>query len=111
VDSGLKAGKNTITFDNTTNQLHHIVALPLVPGKTAADVKKFLASNGKPSCPPPVNFDQGVSTAVIDQKFKQTTELTLAKPGNYVLLCFISDRDGKGKPHFLEGLDKQVKVS
>jgi hypothetical protein len=109
--SGLKAGKNTLEFANDSKEeLHHLVAFPLLPGKSADDAEKFLATQGKPSGPPPIDFEGGQTTSVLDQKTKEVTTLELAKPGNYVLLCFLGDRDGKGKSHFQEGLIKEVKV-
>jgi plastocyanin len=110
-NSPLKTGTVTFEFNNTSKQDHHVLALPLLPGKTIADVKKVLASNGPPSGPPPVDFAAQTGTAIVDYKQKEVAQLHLAKPGNYVLLCFLTDRDGKGKPHFQEGLLKEVKVS
>ena len=74
------------------------------------DAKKFLATEGEPQGPPPVDFAGGGNTSVLDQKTKEVTKLTLSKPGNYVLVCFLGDRDGKGKPHFQEGALEQVRV-
>ncbi|MDX6667067.1 MAG: hypothetical protein QOK04_447 [Solirubrobacteraceae bacterium] len=110
-NSPLKAGTVTVEFNNTSKQDHHVIALPLLPGKTIADVKKALASNGPPSGPPPVDFAGQTGTAIVDYKQKEVAQLHLAKAGNYVLLCFLTDRNGKGKPHFQEGLLKEVKVS
>jgi hypothetical protein len=110
-NSPLKTGTVTFEFNNTSKQDHHILAVPLLPGKTVAEVKKALASNGPPSGPPPVDFGKLTGAAILDPKQKQVAQLHLAKPGNYVLLCFLTDRNGKGKPHFLEGLLKEVKVS
>jgi len=57
-------------------------------------------------------FTAGIAfggASVLDGKTKETTQLTLSK-GPYVLVCFLTDRDGKGKPHFQEGLLSQVTV-
>lgn len=109
--SGLHAGKNTITFDNISRDDHHVVAFPLLPGKTPADLKKGLASRGPPSGPPPFDPKGVVSAALLGAKTKQVTELNFAKPGEYVLVCFLTDRNGKGKPHFLKGMFKPVTVT
>ena len=109
--SGLKTGKNTLLFKNESREeLHHIVAFPLLPGRTAQDAKRFLETQGKPSGPPPVDFENGDSTAVLDQGTEMVTTLNLRKAGDYVLICFLPDRDGKGKPHFEEGMLKQISV-
>jgi hypothetical protein len=107
--SNLKAGTNRMTFDNTSDEIHHVLALPLVGSSTLADVKKFLATQGKASGPPPVEFDKGSNTAVLDGTRKEITTIKL-KRGRNVLICFLTDRDGKGKPHFQEGLLKEVNV-
>ena len=107
--SGLKTGKNTITFDNTGKELHHVIAAPILPGKTLEDVKKFASSDGPPSGPPPIDFDNGFSTAVIDGGVKQVTQLDLKKPGKYALLCFIQDRAG-GPPHVAKGMLAETTV-
>lgn len=107
--SGLKAGENTLELVNDSKkELHHVIALPLQPGRTVKDVKKFFESDGKGR--PPVDFMKGEGTAVLDQKTREVTKLKLPKSGDYVLICGLPDRDGKGKPHFHEGLLKQVKV-
>ncbi len=109
--SGLKVGLNTLLFKNESKEeLHHIVIFKLQPGRTAQDAKTFLETQGKPSGPPPIDFENGDSTAILDQKTEMVTTLNLRKAGDYVLICFLPDRDGKGKPHFLEGMLEQVSV-
>jgi uncharacterized cupredoxin-like copper-binding protein len=111
VNSNLKAGKSTLELDNQSKkEFHHVQVLPLLPGKTVADVKKVLASQGPPKGPPPVNFEAGQGTSVVEHGSKIVSDVNL-KPGNYVMLCFVTDRDGKGPPHFGKGLLKEVKVS
>jgi len=107
----LKAGKTTLELDNQSKtNYHHVQLVPLLPGKTLADAKKALASNGPPMGPPPVNFDAVQGTGVIEHNSKIVADVNL-KPGNYVMLCFVSDRDGKGGPHTGKGLLKEIKVS
>jgi hypothetical protein len=31
-------------------------------------------------------------------------------PGRYALVCFIANRDGKGRPLFLDGMLKEVEI-
>ncbi len=106
--SGLKAGKNTVEFDNVGQQLHHAVVLPLAPGKSLADVRKFLQAPGMPQGQPPFDLMKGANTAVIDGGTKMATELNLQK-GRNVMLCFIQDRAG-GPPHVAKGMVKEVDV-
>ncbi len=89
--SGLKAGQNTVEFANTGRELHHAIVLPIAAGKTLADVRKFLQTEGQPQGPPPVDFQKATGTAVMDGGAKQTTQLNLQK-GRNVMLCFVQDR-------------------
>ena len=90
--------------------MHHIVIFKLQPGRIAQDAKTFLMTQGKAPGPPPVDFKNGDSTAVLDQETEMVTTLNPRKAGDYVLICFLPNRDGKGKPHFLEGMLEQVSV-
>jgi hypothetical protein len=102
--SGLKAGKNEITFDSQGDEaLHLLIAVPL-KGKVPplSQIEKDISKEGPP--PSYIDFEGGVqSTAVIDGEKSQTTQLDLSKPGKYLLFCPLTDRDG-GKPHDQEGL-------
>ncbi len=106
--SGLKAGKNELTFENTGEELHHVIAVPYNKGATLADVKKFATSEGESSGPPPVDFENGVSTTVLDGGKSQVTEAEFKK-GKYAFLCFIQDRKG-GPPHVAKGMLQEVTV-
>jgi uncharacterized cupredoxin-like copper-binding protein len=109
VTSGLRAGANEVTFDNPGKEIHVAVAFPIVGKATLADVKKALAQHGKPSGPPPLDFEKGNGTNALDGKRKEVVQLKLAK-GRNALVCFFTDRDGKGKPHFEEGMLKELDV-
>jgi hypothetical protein len=109
--TGLTAGTRQVTFKNASrsdNALHHVVAFPIAPGKTIADVRQAFASRN-PSGPPPLDFANGTSTEVLDAGRSLVTTLTLKK-GSYALLCFLNDRD-ETKPHFMEGLLTKVDIS
>jgi len=106
--SGLKAGANRLTFANDGKQLHHVIAVPIMKGSTIGDAKTFFTSEGESGGPPPVDFENGVSTAVIDGGQKQIAELDFAK-GKYALVCFITNRDG-GPPHVAMGMIDEVDV-
>jgi len=105
---GLKAGDNVITFENVGDELHHAIILPIRPGVKFAEVKKFVTSDEEPEGQPPVDFEGGVSTAVIDGGIKQVTRIPM-EAGRYAFVCFISDREG-GKPHVAEGMVNEVVV-
>lgn len=105
----LTAGTKKVSFENTGKQFHHVIAAPMVPGKTIDDVKDFFASQGQGGGEPPVNFDKGVGTAVVGPGNAVVATLNFEK-GNYALVCFLNDRDG-GAPHFTMGMLKQVTVT
>jgi hypothetical protein len=102
--SGLKTGKNEVTFNSKGKEaVHLILAVPL-KGKVPplSQIKKALGKEGGP--PPPYVEPKGIqSTAVLDGGLSQTTTLELKTPGKYLFFCPLTDRDG-GKPHFEEGL-------
>jgi plastocyanin len=106
--SGLKAGSNTVEFANNGKQLHHVIALPMLPGKTLAQAKAFLTSEDAKG-EPPVDFENGVDTTVIDSGQKQVVTMDL-KSGKYALVCFITDRTG-GEPHVNKGMIAEATVS
>jgi hypothetical protein len=106
--SGIKAGTNRLTFENTGEELHHLIALPMAEGSTIAEVEQFLNSEEEPDGPPPVDFEKGVATAVIDGGEAQVAELAFEK-GTYAMVCFINNRAG-GPPHVAMGMVDELDV-
>lgn len=106
--SGLKAGTNTVAFQNKGKELHHAQLFPIAKGADLNGVRKFLSSQGKSGGPPPISFNAGTGTTVLDGGNSEVTRLNLKK-GNYALLCFVSDRKG-GPPHFMKGMLDEVAV-
>lgn len=108
--SGLKAGSNTVLFENTGKQLHHAFFLPLTAGATFDQAKEALTSDAEPTGPPPVDFEKSSSLAVVNDGGKLVqTNLTLAK-GTYAVVCFLSDKAG-GPPHVVSGMIQQLDIS
>jgi plastocyanin len=106
--SGIQAGANRVTFENTGKQLHHLIAVPLAKGATIDQAKTFFTTEGEPEGPPPVDFENGISTAVIDGGEAQVAELDF-KQGRYALVCFITNRQG-GPPHVAMGMVSELDV-
>ena len=103
---GLKAGTNQVRFENTGDQLHHALFFPIIKDSTTIeDVEKAFASEDGP---PPVDFEKGVGTSVIDGGIAQNITLELPA-GRYAVICFISDRKG-GKSHAEQGMPKELTV-
>jgi hypothetical protein len=101
--SGLRAGRNTITFNSEGEKAVHVLIAVPITGKAppVGQIEKELASNGPP--PPYADVNESQSTALVDGGASQTATITLKKPGKYIFFCPLTDRDG-GKPHFEEGL-------
>jgi uncharacterized cupredoxin-like copper-binding protein len=103
-DRPLRAGKQVVQVDVAPGQPHEIVVVKLAPGKTIEDFAQWAE---KPAGPPPADMVGGISPMVGGHPAQFTLDLS---PGEYGLICFVPD--GKdGKPHFLHGMQKQLKVA
>jgi hypothetical protein len=109
--SGLKVGPNGLTFDNKSKEAHHVLAVRLLPGHTPKQALAAFVSQGPPKGQPPVAFNSINGSAVADSKTTQVNQVMFAQPGKYILFCFLTDKNGKGKPHLVRGLFKEVTVS
>jgi hypothetical protein len=109
INGPLQAGSNRLTFVSKGGKdAIHIIAAARLKGKvTDAQILKALKSNGPP--PPFVDQSSFVSTSVVDGGKSEVTSLALQKPGEYVVFCPLTDRDG-GKSHDQEGLLTRVTV-
>jgi hypothetical protein len=105
--AGIVPGSNRLTFENTGEQLHHVIALPIIEGSTIADVEEF-ASGEQTNGPPPVDFESAQNTAVIDGGQAQVIDMEFDK-GKYALVCFITNRDG-GPAHAVMGMVDELDV-
>jgi len=107
--SGLAAGRQRVRVANLGTEPHFVVGLPLKPGKTKADARRYFAPRaGEPPAPPPVDFKRQLNTAILDGGSRQVVDLKLTR-GSYVLLCFVPDRTG-GAVHASKGMISAVKV-
>ena len=110
ISGALKAGQNAITFTSKGGKdaIHLIAAARVTGNPSLAQLQKAFSRQG----PPPKFVDQKsfTVTSVLDGTNKsEVTSLSLKKPGQYVLFCPLSDRDG-GKSHDQEGLLTKVNV-
>jgi hypothetical protein len=104
--SGLKTGGGPILFDNTGGQPHFIAGVGIKPGKTIADVRRFVKTE---KGEPPIDEKRSFNTAVIEGGDSQSIQVALEE-GDYALLCFVPDRAG-GPPHAVKGMISKVTVS
>ncbi len=105
---GIEAGENVVEFRNDGGMFHHVVAFPMTPGTTFADVQKAFASDDR-SAPPPLDFTKGIGTAVLGPGQRLVTTLDLPV-GDYVLICFIPDSGTAGPPHLAKGMLQELKL-
>ena len=106
--SGLKAGKQDVLVDNVGSQPHFVAGVPLNEGATLEDAKKAFMSEEEPEGPPPVDFESGFASGVMDGSKQQVMNVDL-KAGKYVFVCFVPDRAG-GPPHAVKGMISEVEV-
>jgi hypothetical protein len=102
-DGPLAAGE-PVAFENVGQQPHHLIAMQLKPGKTVQDAVKFFETE---KGEPPI-AGEPTGTTVIDGDRTVVADLGL-KPGNYALVCFVSDREG-GPPHVAKGMISEATV-
>jgi hypothetical protein len=103
--SELQSGKNQVLIDNAGQEPHVVVGLPIKPGKTIEDVRKFIRTEKGEE---PILEEGSFDTAILDGGVKQTVAVD-AQPGNYALLCFVADRKG-GPPHSQKGMVSEATV-
>ena len=101
----LTAGKHTIKIVAAPGQPHEYTFFQLMPGKTAADIPKYI--EGGMQGPPPAMPLGGVAAVAPGKASYYEVDL---KPGDYAIVCFIEDAKD-GKPHFVHGMIQQIKVT
>ena len=109
--SGLKAGTNTVSFENTGKEFHHAFLAPLAPGTTFDQAKAaFNAPPDQQTGPPPIQFEKATSLSVLTPGGNLVQSNVNLEKGTYVVLCFITDKAG-GPPHFTKGMFQQLDIS
>ena len=101
----LTAGKHTLKLVTAPGQPHEYTFFELMPGKTAADITKYV--EGGMQGPPPARPIGGVSAMSAGMASFYDVDL---KPGDYAIVCFLEDAKD-GKPHFTHGMIQQIKVT
>jgi hypothetical protein len=99
----LEDGSQRVLFENVGDEPHHLIGAPLRPGKTAADVERFLKQERTGHAgPPPIVEGKGFDTAIISGGTSTVVDIRLER-GKYAFLCFVPDRKG-GPPHAFRGM-------
>lgn len=106
----LRAGNEMVTFENVGAQPHLLVAAPIAPGKSIADVEAaFTAPQDQAPDGPPLDFSKATTLAAVEGNRTVATTISLEK-GNYAFICFLSDRGG-GAPHYTLGMLQEASVT
>jgi hypothetical protein len=105
--SGLKAGRNSVDFDNVGTQQHHAYFTPMRASVDIQDVRRFFSRRTSVG-EPPVDAEVVRETAVIEGGDRQVTELNLPA-GRYALICFVRGAGG-GPQHIQLGMINEVDV-
>ena len=102
--SALRVGNNRLRLVNRGKEMHQPFMVPILPGKTFADVKRFFMAQDFESQTAPVDFERAVTTAMVEGDTEQVVDFEpLGPAGKYVIVCFLADRDGQGGSHFRHG--------
>jgi len=105
--SGLRAGRNSVDFDNTGHEPHHAFLAPMRSGADIADVRRFFGTQDWTGAPP-VDGEGTRETVVLEGGDRQVTELHL-DAARYALICFVRNRQG-GPRHIELGMINEVRV-
>ncbi len=101
----LTPGKHLIRVTNDAEQSHELLLVQLPPGKTAADLVRWV-DDGQKGGPPP---GRPMGGAVPLSKGRSMTFPVDLVPGNYGLICFVPDAKD-GKPHTAHGMVQDITV-
>jgi hypothetical protein len=106
----LKPGTHEVRFENRGKQVHEVVAMRLVPGRTLDEAKAYLSDPNRPVAPraAPVEISDPVRLPMLDRSKSLVTELKLGT-GTWVLTCLLPDRAG-GPLHAARGMVADLKV-
>jgi hypothetical protein len=103
VTPAITSGKHVIKIENSASQAHEMLIAQLAPGKTPADLAKWVDDM---KGPPPATPMGGISGMTKGATVYVPVDLP---PGEYGLLCFLPDAKD-GKPHVAHGMMTQFTV-
>jgi hypothetical protein len=102
--------KGLLTFKNFSDSNHFIVMAQMKRGKTIKDLRAWVRSMmAGEEGPPPLNFRNGLDSAVLSPGLTMAFNYSLPK-GNYGVLCFWPDASMGGMPHAFMGMIRTIKV-
>jgi hypothetical protein len=98
------AGHHVFRLDNDGPQEHDITILRVLPGKTGAEIDRWLLKPDMRNAPV-----EAVGGVVGISRWAHAEFAADLKPGNYLILCMVPDATD-GKPHFMRGMSTRVTV-
>ena len=101
----ISAGSHSILVVNDGPQVHEMVLLKLMPGKSIKDFGEWATTGGMKG-PPPAMPIGGAGTMEPGGTSLVSADLT---PGDYGYICFVPDSKD-GKPHLMHGMLSQFTV-
>jgi hypothetical protein len=106
IDRPLTAGHRVVKVVNEAKQDHEVVVIALAPGKTAADLGKWVEKDMMKGPPPgkPIGGMAGIANG------RTGTFPVDLKAGRYGLICFMPDSKD-GKSHYVHGMSKEFVVA
>lgn len=99
----ITAGKHIIKIENAAQQSHEMVIAMLAPGKTPADLAKWIEKQVGPPPGKPIGGISGMGKGAV---VYLPVDL---ESGEYGILCFLPDAKD-GKPHVAHGMLQQISV-
>ena len=99
----ITAGKHIIKIENAAAQSHEMVIAMLAPGKTPADLAKWIEKQVGPPPGKPIGGISGMGKGAV---VYLPVDL---ESGEYGILCFLPDAKD-GKPHVAHGMLQQISV-
>jgi uncharacterized cupredoxin-like copper-binding protein len=95
----IKAGRTTFTLDNQGQEAHVMVIFKLAEGATLEQAMQSDSGEG---------IDTAWSSDIAARGEQEVLTFDVT-PGNYGMICFIPD--AQGKPHFMLGMQKEFTVA
>jgi len=99
------AGHHVFRVDNDGPQDHDVAILRVLPGRTDAEIDKWLMKPDMRNAPV-----EALGGTVGVARWGHTEFAADLKPGNYLMLCMIPDAKDR-KPHFMHGMVTKVSVT
>jgi hypothetical protein len=106
---GIVAGANRVTFRNAGREFHQAVAFPIADDVAFGAGRRTVLEREAETGWVPIDVPHQRATTVVEGGREQVVEMTF-DPGRYLLLCFVTPRDG-GLPQWKLGMSSKLVVS